>query len=106
MADEPENLVLEMLRRLDAKVDRLDTKVDRVVADQTAMKTEQRTHSRTLGIVLQEGRLMRAAVNDIAKENVTSGEMEAVHDDLTQLRQEVDGLTVRIEMIEEHQKDH
>lgn len=99
MADEPENLVLEMLRRLDAKV-------DRVVADQTAIKTEQRTHSRTLGILLQEGRLMRAAVNDIAKENVTPGEMEAVHDDLTQLRQEVDGLTVRIEMIEERQKDH
>jgi ubiquinone biosynthesis protein UbiJ len=49
---------------------------------------------------------MRAAVNDIAKENVTPGEMEAVHDDLTQLRQEVDGLTVRIEMIEERQKDH
>jgi hypothetical protein len=106
MADEPENLVLEMLRRLDAKVDRLDAKVDRVAADQTAIKTEQRTHSRTLGILLQEGRLMRAAVNDIAKENVTPGEMEAVHDDLTQLRQEVDGLTVRIEMIEERQKDH
>jgi hypothetical protein len=34
MADEPENLVVEMLRRLDAKV-------DGVVAEQQAMKTEQ-----------------------------------------------------------------
>lgn len=99
MAGEPENLVLEIMRRLDAKV-------DRIAADQAAMKTEQRTQTRTLGILLQEGRLMRAAVNDIAKDDVTPGEMEAVHDDLTQLRQEVDGLTVRVEIIEERQKDH
>jgi hypothetical protein len=106
MADESENLVLEMLRTIRNDMTALSGKVDRVAADQTAIKTEQRTHSRTLGVLLQEGRLMRAAVNDIAKENVTPGEMEAVHDDLTQLRQEVDGLTVRIEMIEERQKDH
>jgi ubiquinone biosynthesis protein UbiJ len=31
--------------------------------------------------------------------------MEAVHDDLTQLRQEVDLLTARIEVVEERQKD-
>ena len=51
-------------------------------------------------------RLVRAAVNDIAKENVTPGEMEAVHNDLTQLRREVDTLTARIEIVEERQKDH
>jgi ubiquinone biosynthesis protein UbiJ len=50
--------------------------------------------------------MIRAAVNDLAKENVTSGEMEAVHDDLTQLRREVDELTVRLEAIEERNKDH
>jgi ubiquinone biosynthesis protein UbiJ len=106
MAGDPENLILELLRTIRSDMTALSGKVDHVAADQTAIRTEQRTHTRTLGILLQEGRLMRAAVNDIAKENVTSGEMEAVHDDLTQLRQEVDGLTVRIEMIEERQKDH
>jgi len=30
--------------------------------------------------------------------------MEAVHDDLTQLRREVDSLTARIEIVEERQK--
>lgn len=106
MADEPESLVLEMLRRLDAKVDRFGANQSAVKVDVAAIKTEQRSHSRTLTVVLQEGRLLRAVVNDIAKENVTPGEMEAVHDDLTQLRLEIDNLTVRLEAIEERQKDH
>jgi hypothetical protein len=50
--------------------------------------------------------MARAAVNDLAKENVTPGEMEAVHDDLTRLRREVDELTVRLEAVEERNKDH
>jgi ubiquinone biosynthesis protein UbiJ len=69
MADEPENLVLELLRRLDGKAD----KVDRLV-------------------------------NDLARENVTRAEVEAVHEDLTQLHQELDALTVRLEMIGGRQK--
>jgi hypothetical protein len=69
MADEPENLVLELLRRLDGKAD----KVDRLV-------------------------------NDLARENVTRAEVEAVQQDLTQLHREVDALTVRLEMIGERQK--
>ena len=45
-------------------------------ADMGTVKTELRVHLRTLGILLQEGGL-RAAVNGIAKENVTPGEVEA-----------------------------
>jgi ubiquinone biosynthesis protein UbiJ len=106
MADEPINLVLEILQAVRTDLAAVKTDVAAVKEDVASLKTVQRTQSRTLGILLQEGRLIRAAVNDIAKENVTPGEMEAVHDDLTQLRQEVDGLTVRIEMIEERNKDH
>ncbi len=68
MADDPENLVLEMLRAMRGDMIGLVDKVDRIV-------TEQRAHSHTLGVLLQEGRLLRAAVNDIAKENVTPGEI-------------------------------
>lgn len=99
MADEPENLVLELLRRVAA--DQAAVK-----ADIAAMKAEQRTQGRTVGIMLQDIRLLRAAVNDIAKENVTPGEMEAVHHDLTKLRLEIDGLTTRLETVEEHIKEH
>jgi ubiquinone biosynthesis protein UbiJ len=42
----------------------------------------------------------------LPKKNVTPGEMEAVHDDLTQLRREVDELTVRLGAVEERNKDH
>src|SRR6266481_3165188 len=75
-----------------------------VKTDLAGVKTEVRVHSRTLDILLQEGRLLRAAVNDFAKENVTPGEVEAIHHDLNRLPQEVSALTVRVEMIEEREK--
>jgi ubiquinone biosynthesis protein UbiJ len=99
MANESENIILEHLRALRSDIASINLKLDRVV-------TEQRSHSRTLNILVQEGRMVRAAVNDIAKENVTPGEMEAVHEDLTQLRREIDSLTARLEMVEERQKEH
>src|SRR5215467_11122157 len=42
-----------------------------------AVSPQLRIHTRTLNILLQEGRMVRAAVNDIARENVTPGEVEA-----------------------------
>jgi hypothetical protein len=101
MADDA---VLEILKVIQGDIAGMKADIAGMKNDLTAVKTEQRTHSRTLGILLQEGRLLRASVNDIAKENVTAGEMEAVHDDLTKLRREVDGLTVRMEMLEEREK--
>jgi uncharacterized protein len=64
MANESENIILEHLRALRSDIASINLKLDRVV-------TEQRSHSRTLNILVQEGRMVRAAVNDIAKENVT-----------------------------------
>jgi hypothetical protein len=72
-------------------------------ADMTTVQTELRAHSRTLEVLLQEGRLLRAAVNDIAKENVTRGEVEAIHYDLNRLRHDMSALTVRVDMIEERE---
>jgi hypothetical protein len=44
---------------------------------------------------------------EITKENVTAGEVEAIHRALCQLRQEMSALTVRVDMIEARQKaDH
>src|SRR5262245_46966658 len=62
MADEPDNVILTMLRRRDAKVDRL--------SDDSA------AHGRMLDILQQDTRLIRAAVNDVACTNATSGEVE------------------------------
>ncbi len=49
--------VLEILRVIQGDIAGLK-------ADMTTVKTELRVHSRTLDVVLQEGRLLRAAVND------------------------------------------
>jgi predicted nucleic acid-binding Zn-ribbon protein len=102
MANEPENLVLELLRgirgdmaafktdvarkfgQLDAKIDRLDRKVDSVIKQQIDMQ--------------HDVSMLRHAI--------VPGEMEAANRDLGQLRREVDELTVRLEAIEERQKDH
>ncbi len=103
--------VLEILKVMQGDVAGLKTDVSAVKTDLAGVKTdlagvktEVRVHSRTLDILLQEGRLLRAAVNDFAKENVTPGEVEAIHHDLNRLRHEVSELTVRVEMIEERGK--
>jgi hypothetical protein len=98
MADNSEDPVLEMLRRLDAKV-------DRVMGYQTAMRAEHRSQFRILSTLVR-GRLLYATSNDIANENGTTGKTEAVWDDLARLARKVDGVTSHLEMIEELQKDN
>jgi hypothetical protein len=73
MADEPENVILEHLRALRGDVTAINAKLDRLAGDQAALKTEQRSQSRTLSILLQDSRLIRAAVNDLAKEKCHAG---------------------------------
>jgi hypothetical protein len=48
MADEPENLVLVLLRRLDAKVDTLNAKIDALDAKVEGIKETQRLHGTRL----------------------------------------------------------
>lgn len=86
MTDEPDSLVLTLLRRLDTKVDK--------------MSIDLATHGRVFNVVQQDIRLIRAAVNDIARTDVTSGEIEASHHDLNRLQQEVSELAARLEIIE------
>jgi len=57
-------------------------------------------HTRTLDILLQDTRMVRGAVNDMAKETVTAGEVEAIHHDLNRLQQQVSELTARLEIVE------
>lgn len=96
--------VLEILMVIQGDIAGVKGDVASLKADMTSVKSELRVHSRTLDVLLQEGRLLRAAVNDIAKENVTPGEVEAIHHDLNRLRHEMSALTVRVDMIEEREK--
>jgi ubiquinone biosynthesis protein UbiJ len=93
MADE----VLEILRALQGDIAGLK-------ADMMSVVTELRVHSETFDVLLQEGRMLRGAVNDPGRRYVTRGEVEAIHEDLNRLRHDMSALTVRIDMIEEHMK--
>jgi hypothetical protein len=48
--------------------------------------------------------MLRGAVNDPGRRNVTRGEVEAIHQDLNRLRHEMSAVTVRIDALEERVK--
>jgi ubiquinone biosynthesis protein UbiJ len=89
MADE----VLEILAMIQGEIAGLK-------AEMMAVVTELRVHSETFDVLLQEGRMLRSAVSDPSRRNVSRGEVEAIHQDLTRLRNDMSALTVRIDMIE------
>jgi ubiquinone biosynthesis protein UbiJ len=93
MADE----VLEILAAIQGEIAGLK-------ADMMAIVTELRVHSETFDVLLQEGRMLRGAVNDPSRRNVSRGEVEAIHEDLNRLRNDMSALTVRIDMLEERVK--
>jgi hypothetical protein len=86
MPDDPDNLVLALLRRL-------DTKIDRVAAD-------VRNHTSLLNVLRQDVVMVRAAINDMARTSFTAGEAEALHEELNRLQEEFAKLAARVEIIE------
>lgn len=109
-----ENVVLEILRAMQADLAMVKRDVAMVKADVAALKTDvaalktdvaalQRqagSHTRTLNVLQQDVRMIRAAVNDIARTDVTSGEVEALHHDLNRLQQDFADLAARVDVIE------
>jgi hypothetical protein len=99
MADEPENLVLALLRAirgdvttinakvdgLTTRVDGLDAKVDHLAVDLTAVKTVQQEHGRILSVL---------------RHAIAPGEMEATNRELAEFRRELDALSQRVEVLE------
>jgi hypothetical protein len=75
-------LVLEILKKLQPSIGRLESRVDALME------------------MHQDIRMIRSAVNDIAKVNVTSGEIEAIHVDLNRLQQRYIDLDARLHALE------
>ena len=86
MTDDPDNLVLTLLRRL-------DTKIDRVAAD-------VRNHTSLLNVLRQDMVMVRAAINDMARTSFTAGEAEAIHEELNRLQGDFAQLAARLDIIE------
>lgn len=57
-------------------------------------------HTQLFAGLVQDVRLLRGAINDIAKENVTPGEIAAIHHDLSPLQVQVAELRGRVEELE------
>jgi chromosome segregation ATPase len=59
-------------------------------------------HASTVRNLLQEARVMRMAVGDIAKEKITPGEIDVLHEDVTRLHMQVSELKGRVQILEGH----
>ena len=81
MADEPDNLVLAMLRRLDTKVDLIGGDLNAMGANMPGLLREVSGQTRTLDVLSQDMRMLRTAVNNVARVHVTSGKIKAMHHD-------------------------
>ena len=55
---------------------------------------------RALAILQRDTRMIRAAVNDLARTNVTTGEVEVLHEDVDRVQGEIAELSVRVAAIE------
>lgn len=76
------------------------------MADEVVLKilrdiqARQAADSRRLEMMQQDIRMLRAALNDFAKTNVSSGEIEAIHEDLNRLQHETLELDARLSSLE------
>jgi ubiquinone biosynthesis protein UbiJ len=59
---------------------------------------------RSIGEIRQELRMVRAAINDMTKTNITSGKIEALHADVNRLQDRQNELETRLITLEETTK--
>jgi hypothetical protein len=116
MSDNTE--VLNYLRQLDAKIDALGIKMDQIDQehgraldllrqdmtllrqDVAGIRVTLGGHTTTLRDRLQDMRILRAAIFEMAKEKITPGEIEILHEDMSKLQIEVSELKSRLEVVE------
>ena len=95
-----ENVVIEILGGIQTDIAGIQTDITGLKTDMAELRRQGNIHARALDILSQDTRMIRAAVNDIARVDVTAGEVEAMHDDINRLRTEVTELTVRVDELE------
>jgi predicted nucleic acid-binding Zn-ribbon protein len=112
-----ESAVLEILRAIQTDITGLKTDVAAVKADITGLKTDvaavkadirpMRAQldglpliNRTVTVIQQEVRSLKAAFNDFALTNPTAGEIEALHSDVNRVQAENAALAVKVATLE------
>jgi hypothetical protein len=97
------DLVLEILKDIQKRVTSLDermTRVDSATGVLPRLEAEVSTLIRATAGLQQDVRMIRAAVNDMAHTRVSTGEVEALHTELDQLRANVQEHETRLYMLE------
>jgi ubiquinone biosynthesis protein UbiJ len=64
------------------------------------IQAEAATTARAVGLLQQDVRMIRAAINDLARTNVTVGEIEVLHAEVDQLRADVQEHATRLHILE------
>jgi len=100
------DLVLEILKDIQGRLARVETTVGVLPQLETTtsvlprLEAEVATLVRAATGLQQDVRMIRASVNDMAHTRVSSGEVEALHFELDQLRTEVREHETRLNMLE------
>lgn len=93
MADQPENLVLALLRQLHAKIDEnsrgLNAKIDLVIRDMAFVRSDM--------AVLKAEQEDQSATLHWLRHAIAPGEMEATNQDIADLKRRVEALEGRRE---------
>ena len=72
--------------------------------DVTVMRGTQAGHTKVLREVVQDVRMLRAAISDVAKENIMPGEIEVLHEDVSKLQLDVSEIKGRLEIVESREE--
>jgi predicted RNase H-like nuclease (RuvC/YqgF family) len=88
--------VLNSLHSLHGEVQSLRHEIAALSATQKFLRDD-------IHVLQQDTRMVRAALNYLAKENVTSGEVEAIHTDINRLNTRVFDLATEVEIIKRGQ---
>ena len=86
---------LEILRQIQA--DMAETR-----SELATLNRQVSGQGRLLNILQQDTREIRSAINDMARTEVTAGEVETLHHDVNRVQQGLADLEARVEVIEGH----
>jgi polyhydroxyalkanoate synthesis regulator phasin len=94
MADD---LVLQILRGLQADMAEMRRDVAALKQDVAIVKQDVAALKVNNNILIQDGRMIRAALSDLGKTRVSAGEIEAMHADINGLMERVAALESRVD---------
>lgn len=89
--------VRQSLASLNAKVDTIQTTL---AQHASTMKFMSRLFERGIAELRHDARMLKSAINDLARENVTPGEITALQEEMTRLQGKSDEALARLDVIE------